>query len=71
MFKNFGTWLGIENENGQAKKEGESSVEDKGHQSQDITTNKPSASSKSEHVDKDAQPNQKAMGFSGKSPKSC
>lgn len=68
MFKNLGAWLGIENENGQAKKEGESCVEDKGDQNQDITTNKPSASSKSEHnsdVDKDVQPHQKAIGFSG------
>ncbi|KAM9357972.1 synapse-associated protein 1-like [Symphorus nematophorus] len=66
MFKNWGTWLGIENENGQ---EGESIVDVNADQNQDI--NKPNAGAKSEQTgaaEEDAQPPQllqKAKGFSG------
>lgn len=69
MFKNWGTWLGIENENGQVKEEDQSIVsEDRYH---DI--NKPTESEQSSAVEDDAQPPQllqKAKGFSGKSHES-
>lgn len=61
MFKNLGTWFGIESENGQVEKEDESIVdvsEDKRHE-----INKPTAA-----AEKDADPPQllqKAKGFSG------
>lgn len=69
MFKNWGTWLGIENENDQVKEEDQSVVsEDQNH---DI--NKPTESEQSSAVEDDAQPPQllqKAKGFSGKSHES-
>lgn len=71
MFKNWGTWLGKENENGHVKEEGEAVVED---QNQDI--NKQTAGGESEQAraaEGDAQPTQlllKAKGFSGESGKS-
>ncbi|XP_040895839.1 synapse-associated protein 1-like [Toxotes jaculatrix] len=69
MFKNWGTWLGLESENGQVKQEGESVVdvsEDKSHE-----INKPTTAAESEQssaAKKDAEPPQvlqKAKGFSG------
>lgn len=69
MFKNWGNWLGIENENGEVKQEGESIVDVKEDQNQEM--NKPTAASASEQtsvVEEDAQPPpllQKAKGFSG------
>lgn len=72
MFKNWGTWLGIENENGQVKQEGESIVDVTEDKNRDI--NKPTAAAAAESeqtsaVEEDAQPPQllqKAKGFSGK-----
>lgn len=64
MFKNWGTWLGIENENGQVKEE-----------EQNHEINKPTDGAQSKQsgaVEEDAQPPQllqKARGFSGKSDK--
>lgn len=66
MFKNWGSWLGIENENGQ---KGESVVDVNADQNQDI--NKPTVGAKSEQTstaEEDTQPPQllqKAKGFSG------
>ncbi|XP_076578049.1 synapse-associated protein 1-like [Chaetodon auriga] len=60
MFKNWGTWLGIEKDNGQVKQEGESVVDVNEDQNHEI--NKPSA------AEEDAQPPQllqTAKGFSG------
>ncbi|KAM8744618.1 synapse-associated protein 1-like [Acanthopagrus schlegelii] len=65
MFKNWGTWLGKENENGQVKQEeGEAVVAE--DQNQDI--NKQTAGGESEQAraaEGDAQLLQKAKGFSG------
>lgn len=62
MFKNWGTWLGLENENGQVKEE---------EQNHDMNEPTDGAQSKqSDGVEEDAQPPQllqKARGFSGKS----
>ena len=71
MFKNWGSWLGIENENGQ---KGEPIVDVNADQSQDI--NKPTVGTKNEQTsaaEEDTQPPellQKAKGFSGKFDKS-
>lgn len=71
MFKNWGTWLGKENENGNVEEEGEAVVED---QNQDI--NKQTVGGESEQAraaEGDAQPTQllhKAKGFSGESGRS-
>nr|XP_046248521.1 synapse-associated protein 1-like [Scatophagus argus] len=63
MFKSWGTWLGIENKNGQVKQEGESKVNE--NQNHDIAG---SESEQSIVVGENAQPPQllqKAKGFSG------
>ncbi|XP_059196747.1 synapse-associated protein 1-like [Centropristis striata] len=68
MFKNWGTWLGIENENGQVKQE-DASVDANEDKTQDI--NKTTAVAERDPtsaVEEDAQPPQmlqKANGFSG------
>lgn len=67
MLKNWGSWLGIEKENGQVKEEAQTVV----HEDQNRDVNKPSAAaeSKQSSVEGDAQPPQllqKAKGFSGK-----
>ena len=70
MFKNWGTWLGLEDENGQVKQEGESIVDVTEDKNED--KNKPTAAAESEStsaVEEDAQPPQllqTAKGFSGK-----
>lgn len=70
MFKNWGTWFGIESENGQVNQEGESIVDVHEDKSQEI--NKPTAAAESEQsgaAEKDADPPQllqAARGFSGK-----
>lgn len=70
MFKNWGTWLGIENENGQKVKEEDESVVDVS-EDQDSEVNKQTAGAQSEQtsdVKEDTQPPQlpqKAKGFSG------
>lgn len=71
MFKNLGTWLGIENENGQVKEDSESKEIVKGNdEDTDHGVNKPTAGVESEQSsEKDAQTAQlleKARGFSGK-----
>lgn len=69
MFKNWGTWLGIENENGQVKEEDQSIVSEDRY----YDINKPTESEQSSAVEDDAQPPQllqKAKGFSGKSHES-
>ncbi|XP_039983894.1 synapse-associated protein 1-like [Xiphias gladius] len=69
MFKNWGTWFGIESENGQVNQEGESIVDVHEEKSQEI--NKPTAAAESEQsgaAEKDADPPQllqAARGFSG------
>ncbi|XP_041790565.1 synapse-associated protein 1-like [Chelmon rostratus] len=69
MFKNWGTWLGVENDKGQVKHEGESAVDINEDQNREI--NKPTAGAESERssaAEEDAQPPQllqKAKGFSG------
>lgn len=70
MFKNWGTWLGIENENGHVKQEGESIVDV--HEDKNLDINKPTAvAAESEQTspdEEDAEPPQllqKAKGFSG------
>lgn len=69
MFKNWGTWLGIENENGQVKQENESIVD--ADEDKNGGINKPTTAAESEltsAAEKDAQPPQllqKAQGFSG------
>ncbi|XP_038572515.1 synapse-associated protein 1-like isoform X1 [Micropterus salmoides] len=70
MFKDWGTWLGIENKNGQVKEDGESIVDV--HEDIDHGINKrQTAVAESEQtsaVEEDAQPPQllqKAKGFSG------
>lgn len=66
MFKNWGSWLGTENENGRVKQEGESVVADE-DETQDI--NKPTESEQIRAAEEDASPPQllqKAKGFSGK-----
>lgn len=74
MFKNWGTWLGVENDKGQVKHEGESAVDINEDQNREI--NKPTAGAESERssaAEEDAQPPQllqKAKGFSGESEKS-
>lgn len=68
MFKNWGTWLGIENENGQ-KQHAESVVDVEGEQNQDINKEALSAgseTSKAEDGENVQTPLQKAKGFSGK-----
>lgn len=68
MFKNWGSWLGTENENGRVKQEGESVVADVNEdETQDI--NKPTESEQIRAAEEDASPPQllqKAKGFSGK-----
>lgn len=70
MFKNWGNWLGIENENGQVLKESESNVIVDANEDTNHGINKPTAVAKSEQSsEKDAQPPQllqKVEGFSGK-----
>ncbi|XP_035509517.1 synapse-associated protein 1-like [Morone saxatilis] len=69
MFQNWGTWLGIETENGQVKQESESVVDVDEHQNHDM--NKPTAGAGGEQssaVEDDAQPPQllqTAKSFSG------
>ncbi|XP_044054642.1 synapse-associated protein 1-like [Siniperca chuatsi] len=68
MFKNWGAWLGIENENGHVKQEGESIVDVSEEKNHDIV--KIAAVAESEQtsaVEEHAQPPQlqKAKGFSG------
>ncbi|XP_060890774.1 synapse-associated protein 1-like [Labrus mixtus] len=69
MFKNLGSWLGIENENGQGKQHGESIVDVKEDQNHDV--NKPTAAAESEPTKaakEDVQPAQllqTAKGVSG------
>lgn len=70
MFKNFGTWLGIENENGQVKEDSESKVLVDGNEDTNDGINKPTAETEVEQSsEKNAEPPQlleKAKGFSGK-----
>lgn len=69
MFKNWGTWLGIENENGQVKQESESNVTVDDTEDTNHGINKPTDVAESEqNSEKDAQTPQlleKAKGFSG------
>ncbi|CAK6956175.1 synapse-associated protein 1-like [Scomber scombrus] len=69
MFKNLGTWLGIENENGQVKEDSESKVLVDGNEDTNDGINKPTAEAEVEQSsEKDAEPPQlleKAKGFSG------
>lgn len=68
MLKNWGSWLGIENENGRDKEEDQTVV----NEDQNREVNKPPAAAESKQssvVEGDAQPPQllqKAKGFSGK-----
>lgn len=70
MFKNWGAWLGIENENGRVKQEGESVVVDvNGDKTQDINRPTAAESEQTRAAEEDASPPhllQKAKGFSGK-----
>lgn len=69
MFKNWGTWLGIENENGQVKRESETTVH--GNEANGPEINKPTAVAEGEQTsvvkEDDLPPQllQKATGFSG------
>uniref|UniRef100_UPI0037E77C7D synapse-associated protein 1-like n=1 Tax=Semicossyphus pulcher TaxID=241346 RepID=UPI0037E77C7D len=69
MFKNWGSWLGIEDENGQVKQQGEPTVDVKEDQNHEV--NKPTAAVESEQTSagrEDVQTPellQKAKGFSG------
>ncbi|XP_041647828.1 synapse-associated protein 1-like isoform X2 [Cheilinus undulatus] len=68
MFKNLGSWLGIESENGPVKQQSEPAVDVKEDQNLDV--NKPTTAAESEQTsaEKDVQPTpllQKAKGFSG------
>ncbi|XP_008279517.1 synapse-associated protein 1 [Stegastes partitus] len=64
MFKNLGTWLGLENENGQVKEETESIVDADKDESSGV--NKPTAESEqTSAAEKDDQLLQKAQGLSG------
>lgn len=68
MFKNWGTWLGIENENGQVKQEGEAVVdaEDKNQEINKLTAGAETEQTGAVEIDaQSTQLLQKAKGFSG------
>ncbi|XP_042339944.1 synapse-associated protein 1-like [Plectropomus leopardus] len=67
MFKNLGTWFGLENGNGPVKQEGESNVDVEENETQDVNKATAEQSDQNRDIKEDQPPQilQKAKGFSG------